>query len=72
MKVRAKFKCTSSNKDGWEFEAVGSDGKPKGIENEKFWKYTPSGHLVLGLSENYYQGEHPTVGKEYYLDIMEA
>ena len=66
MTVRAKFKCwgKTQNADGtysYHFEAVTSGS----VENESFWKWTPSGTLDM----NALKGELFEVNKEYYLDF---
>lgn len=72
LKTRMKFKCTSLNESEgfktWNFTPVYANDDPN-HENSKFWKYTPSGKLEVGLNLQEYQGEHPVVGQEYYLDI---
>ena len=75
MKVRAKFNCSSvetvdqgQGKKIYtaKFSPVYSDDP--GSENKKFWEYTPCGSLELGTIKLM-----PfEVGKEYYLDIIEA
>lgn len=67
---RAKFVCSRVNESTGsrmvEFEAV-TDGSP---ENEEFWKYTPSGSIQIGLSD-----ECKTTfeeGAEYYVDFKKV
>lgn len=40
-------------------------------ENDAFWDATPAGELTLGIV-NVQAVEHMAVGKEYYIDIIEA
>lgn len=69
--VRAKFECTHKVQDvnGWmiTFKPVTSGS----AENEKFYKYTPSGGLDIGTI-NDDAADQFEVGKEYYLDISPA
>jgi hypothetical protein len=71
MSVRAKFKVT--RKDIQEHgetitlkPVVG--GSP---ENEKFFKYTPSGEMLIGTI-NPDAASQFEVGKEYYIDFTKA
>ena len=68
MTDRAKFKCTelTLTEHGHRAKFVPvTSGSP---ENEKFYKYTPGGSLELGTIK-----EMPfSLGKSYYLDIIEA
>lgn len=65
MKVRCKFICveTTNNRSGHtaSFEPVIEGSK----ENEKFFKYTPSGKLDISTLKK----QSFKAGKEYYLDI---
>lgn len=71
MTTRAKFYVESKTeiKDGFKvnLRAVSAIGD----ENEKFFKYTPSGSLELGLVQKE-TADKFTVGKEYYLDFTEV
>ena len=71
--IRTKFKCHSKreyyglNKQleyEYQFSAV-KDGSP---EKKNFWKFTPAGNVsVSTVFIDTFQ-----VGKEYYLDFIEA
>ena len=72
MTVRCKFVCTEHRETkyqqeilhGYKFSPVTS-GSP---ENEKFYKWTPSGALEFGtIQEQAFE-----ISKEYYLDITPA
>ena len=68
--TRAKFHCSQivNNTDGTttaSFFAVTSGSE----ENDKFFKYTPSGNLSLSFVNPEVKFEE---GKQYYLDISEA
>lgn len=72
--IRCKFRCISKkemtqynspqNLYEFEFYAV-TDGSE---ENKNFFKWTPNGSLKTGVV----QQDAFVVGKEYYLDIIEA
>jgi hypothetical protein len=68
MQTRCKFKCVSVKQDqagfSYAFEPVTSGSK----ENEAFFKYTPSGGMSFGTTEE--RKFEP--GKEYYIDISEV
>ena len=70
--VRAKFKCTSvtnyESSKGIELSAVISGSE----ENKSFSKYTPSGHLRIGIDNDAPASNFFTPGKEYYIDFQEA
>ena len=71
MTVRAKFKVTrltqdmSSHKVEMEPVASGSD------ENKSFFKYTPSGSIVLS-TVNPEAAKQFAIGAEFYVDFTEA
>lgn len=69
--VRAKFKCTSKEpmNEGFalRLEAVISGS----LENESFFRWTPSGQLLLA-TVNPQAAEQIQVGQEYYIDITPA
>jgi len=79
--TRCKFICENvvggedqrPNNDmvSWFFRPVNSTGDPD-HENSKFWKYTPAGSLQISVSKEHYKGAHPEIGKEYFLDLVEA
>lgn len=78
MSVRAKFKCDSieKTKQGDDematvrLSAVYGNADPN-HENSRFWKWTPSGSLMLGTI-NASAASQFEEGKEYYLDISPA
>lgn len=66
--VRCKFKCTSKiqHEAGYEIHMAPVTGGS--TENEKFFKWTPSGGLNFGtINEDAAKQFEP--GKEYYIDI---
>lgn len=70
MNVRAKMKCDSLEPAN---DGVGGTVKLSPViggseENEKFYKYTPSGQLVLSTI-NQQALDQFEVGKEYYVDV---
>lgn len=74
VKTRAKFECIkrTEEKDGgfsFEFHAVvGNYSEEPESENAKFFKFTPSGFLSIGMTHDH----GFEVGKEYYLDFSNA
>lgn len=67
--TRAKFKCqsvltTESGRNVTLQPVIGGSE-----ENEKFFSYTPSGSIELGILNPDVKME---VGKEYYVDFTEA
>lgn len=70
--TRCKFQCQSVTKAKYgekllytaEFQAVYAGSE----ENKKFFEWTPSGTLRLGV----YKEDLFEPGKEYYLDISEC
>jgi len=82
MTVRAKFKVTKieatksdSGPNAVELRSVHlapvyGNGDPE-HENSKFWKYTPTGSVVLGTI-NPAAWEQFELGGEYYLDFTKA
>ena len=72
VSVRAKFKVTniSDNGDGMKSVSLAPvySGSP---ENEKFFKYTPSGAISIG-TVNAEAAESFEVGKEFYVDFTLA
>lgn len=69
-KVRAKFVCNGLVEDGGEtIQASFSPVIDGSKENESFAKYTPSGNLVLDITEGTPASKAFTEGEEYYLDI---
>lgn len=75
MKTRAKFICHNvvehEHQKVWSFGVV-YHGDDKDHENFKFSEATPCGDLTMTVDKSKYKGEHPTPGKEYYLDISPA
>jgi hypothetical protein len=71
MQVRAKFQCDSVetvvNGGTVKLHPVTSGSK----ENEQFFKYTPSGSLVMGIV-NLEALKQFEPGKSYYLDFTLA
>jgi hypothetical protein len=71
MTVRAKFVCTekTETKDGYRIKAqpvyAGSE------ENDKYFKFTPSGNLDLGTINEAAAAEYKP-GQEFYLDMTQA
>ena len=73
MSVRAKMKCEGVELRGDE-EGVTVSLRPVSCgseENEKFYKYTPGGQLLLSTI-NAAAMEQFEVGKEYFVDISPA
>lgn len=74
MAVRAKFKCESNKVDGANGSqitlAAVYDANPNS-ENGKFFKYTPSGQIHLGIV-NEAAAVQFVEGKEYYVDFAPA
>lgn len=75
MSVRAKFKCTHKQDAGengvnLRLEAVYGNGDPN-HENSKFFRWTPSGTLTMGVV-NPAAAEQFDEGQEYYLDFTPA
>lgn len=75
MTTRCKFICNSVKKmkgwsgvDGFQYEAEFMAVTSGSEENKKFFQYTPTGRLTVGI----YKEDVFEVGKEYYLDISEA
>lgn len=77
MSVRAKFKVGRiSQVDGGHSSAISTminlypvtSGSP---ENEKFYRYTPSGSIELS-TVNAEAAKNFELGKEYYVDFTEA
>lgn len=68
--IRCKFKCTSvlMTESGCKvtMDAVTADGCP---ENKKFFQWTPSGHLEMGLINTADALERFIPGDEYFLDF---
>lgn len=73
-KVRAKFTCNNiKNQPEYECKSVSFTPVTYGSEeNKSFSKYTPSGSLVLQISNDTVASNAFEVGKEYYLDFTEA
>jgi hypothetical protein len=71
MTVRAKFKCESVKQEGETasitLRAV-YDSDPNS-ENGQFFKYTPSGQIILGVV-NPAAAKQFEEGKEYYVDFV--
>lgn len=70
--VRAKFVVVANDEVGdgeyrINLNAV-TNGSP---ENEKFFKYTPTGQLTMGVV-NTDAAKYFAQGKEYYVDFTEA
>jgi len=69
--VRAKFKCDSKEKSGDGFQLHFSAVTTGSVENDSFFKWTPSGQLSMGTINETAAAEFE-VGKEYYLDFSPA
>lgn len=70
--VRAKMSCTSVDKTGEDTFAVRLSPVTTGSEeNEKFYKYTPGGVVVLEVVSPEV-AEYFEKGKEYYLDFKKV
>ncbi|MGV3707609.1 MAG: hypothetical protein ACO1Q7_02130 [Gemmatimonas sp.] len=76
--VRAKFRVTSKTEQLSGTETLVSvKAAPVTAnlgpdhENSKFWKYTPSGEVVLGTI-NAAAAAYFEIGKEYYVDFIKA
>lgn len=69
MNVRAKFECVQVSKypglETVKFTAVTSEGAG---ENASWSKYTPSGELEMGITNEHVHGAF-IPGKCYYLDL---
>lgn len=72
VEVRAKFKVNSiypvSQNSLTVLLSPVYGGSP---ENEKFWMYTPGGHLQMNI-DNPHAARHFVQGKEFYLDFIPA
>lgn len=72
MSVRAKFKVVSITEQEGGLRSVTLQpvvgGSP---ENEKFFKYTPSGQIQIGVM-NPDAAQHFVPGKVFYVDFTEA
>ncbi len=67
--VRAKFVVTHKSEDGGHIElSVVTSGSK---ENESFFKYTPSGQVVLNVV-NPSASEEFEKGDEFYVDFTKA
>ena len=69
MKTRAKFVCTDvkTTEEGSDVEFYPVvDGSE---ENESFFKYTPSGKIIMGIVNPNIKFEK---SKEYYVDFTEV
>lgn len=72
MKVRCKFKCVSKTEIEGNGTSVTLEPVSSGSEeNEKFFKYTPSGDINLGIL-NPAAAEQFEPGKQYYVEFSPA
>ena len=71
MSVRAKFKVWSKEANGDGFEVQLHPVVGGSAENDRFYKYTPSGHVVLGTI-NPEAAEQFEVGDQFYVDFTKA
>lgn len=69
--VRAKFRCHYKEETESGFTIKFSPVSSGSEENDRFYKYTPWGELVLG-TVNKDAAVQFEVGKEYYLDLNAA
>lgn len=65
MKVRCKFTCVKIIQTPCGYEAEFAPVHSGSKENDKFFKYTPGGSLMLCTLKK----QHFKPGKDYYLDI---
>lgn len=71
MSVRAKFKVDSITDYGQQKDIRMSPVHSGSEENKAFWKWTPSGSLVLGTI-NEEAAKQFVPGKEFYIDFTSA
>lgn len=70
--VRAKFTCTSKTEDLGDVGTAQFAPVTEGSEeNEKFFRWTPSGHIQLGTINGAALAQFK-VGAEYYIDFTPA
>jgi hypothetical protein len=70
-KVRAKFDCVSVAK-GKETKDVNFLAAVEGEENKEWSKWTPSGSLLMSISNDAVASYAFEDGKSYFLDISPA
>lgn len=74
-KVRAKFHCLSKQKDengnGTNISLMAVYSDDPNSENKQYWDLTPSGQINLQVL-NDAATEKFEVGKEYYVDFIQA
>lgn len=71
MTIRAKFILVEKTETAHDFNLKWHPVISGSKENEEYFKYTPWGELKLGGLKAIV-ANHLTVGKAYYLDIIEA
>jgi hypothetical protein len=69
--VRAKFRCDSKEKSNGGYQLRFSAVTNGSVENDNFFKWTPSGQLNMGTINETAAAEFE-VWKEYYLDFSPA
>ncbi len=70
MNIRAKFKVIDLQPQGEEHTSINLMAvysEDKTHENYKYWKYTPSGNLMMTVLSHVLEGYE--IGQEYYVTL---